>query len=197
MSIVIRGICLAILYGFLFSIPALAHARYLRSEPGEGAIVSTAPLRVELWFSQELFRRQEENWINVFDSNGAEVHEGQAQIDDDDRSHLWVNLKDDLLAGEYLVEWQNLSAEDGDSDEGSFLFYLDLHTIETITPMRIEPSATSPAASNPTASLTKEYQPSSTSRSNEGNQPAWGPACGFAFVPLIVLAGIALIPRRK
>jgi methionine-rich copper-binding protein CopC len=77
--------------------PAQAHASYKRSEPGDGAVVSTPPQRVDIWFAQELFRRQGENWIHVSGPDGQPAHDGEPQIDDDDRAHMWVALKPGLV----------------------------------------------------------------------------------------------------
>ncbi len=121
--------------GLLFVETALAHSAYLRSNPGADAIIATAPAKVEIWFSQELFRRKGENTIHVSGADGQEVSSGETQIDDDDRTHIWVEVLPNLPAGTYLVEWRNISVEDGHSTEGSFNFTIDPQTAVTSTPM--------------------------------------------------------------
>jgi methionine-rich copper-binding protein CopC len=129
---------LAMLGGLLLVGSAYAHADYLRSVPGENGVVSAPPARVDVWFTQELFRRKGENRIEVFDPGERPVHAGEAEVDNDDRTHLWVELLPDLAPGRYQVEWHSLSAEDGDNDEGEFSFMFDSQAEVTSTPMGTE-----------------------------------------------------------
>lgn len=140
----------------IFLIPTfvLAHARYARSVPGAGAIISDPPRRIDIWFTQELFRREGEYGIEAVGPDGAAAHSGAAVIDDDDRTHMWVELIANLPVGEFVVHWWNISAEDGDSERGSFHFRYDPQAAVTSTPMQsatATPTATPPAA---TASAT-------------------------------------------
>lgn len=143
---------------------AAAHAAYERSIPGADSLIASAPERLQIWFTQELFRREGENQIQLYAPDGQAVALEAAQVDDDDRSLLWVGLPPDLLPGTYRVVWQNLSAEDGDHDSGEFRFTLDPQAAATSTPMPAEavreptlattpvvPAAGSPAADSQTA----------------------------------------------
>ena len=64
----------------LLVVGAEAHSRYVRSEPGQGAIIATELERVQIWFTQDLFRRQGENRILVIGPDGNEVQSGEALI---------------------------------------------------------------------------------------------------------------------
>lgn len=175
---------------------AEAHSRYVRSEPGQGAVIASEPERVEIWFTQDLFRRQGENWILVFGPDGDEVQSGEAQIDDDDRRHMWVKLQSPLAPGEYRVEWRNLSAEDGDNDEGELAFILDPQAKVTSTPMLVEmetrfPTATAAATATVAAAPTLENTDESVSDDTGGCSLGLTPA--FALVAL----GFGLTRRRR
>jgi methionine-rich copper-binding protein CopC len=111
--------------------------------------VAAPPERVEIWFTQELFRRAGENWIRVFGPGERPSHVGEAQIDDDDRTHLWVMLEPGLESGQYRVEWRSLSAEDGDTDQGNFHFTLDPQAGVTSTPMPAHTPTAGPIRSTP------------------------------------------------
>jgi methionine-rich copper-binding protein CopC len=165
---------------------ALAHAEYERSDPGAGSVIPAPPVEVHIWFTQELFRREGENWIEVIDPNGDQVQQGEAVIDDDDRTHLWVALRDGLGTGEYLVRWRNLSAEDGDNDEGEFSF-----TVDPAAPEATQPPATATAENLPTLELSVTGAPSAT--------PADGPASGLQCLgtAMLGLGGIAFVWRRR
>ena len=178
------GLGLALLHPIL----AEAHARYLRSEPGHGAIVSDSPTRVDIWFTQELFRRQGENRIELTGPDGRPVTAGDPMVDDDDRTHLWVPIEEELLPGTYHVNWRNLSAEDGDSDEGQFAFVLDPTAVVTSTPM--EPLvATAPPA---TMTVVPVSQPVPTPTPT----PAPNGGCPLGLLPALGLAGLGW-PRKR
>lgn len=110
--------------GLLWPSRAEAHARYVRSEPAFAAELVKAPDRIDLWFSQQLFRRQGANTIRLLDSTGTERPLSEALIDSADRQHLFARIVEPLPPGRYIVEWTNLSAEDGDTDSGRYPFYV-------------------------------------------------------------------------
>ena len=110
--------------GVLVSGHAEAHAGYDRSEPSFAAELDSTPMRIDLWFSQELFRREGANTIRLVDTEGVELPLSEATVDSSDRSHLFAELDGELPPGRYLVKWTNLSAEDGDNDTGTYPFYV-------------------------------------------------------------------------
>jgi methionine-rich copper-binding protein CopC len=159
--------------------PASAHAELARSEPAGGALVSSAPARVDIWFTQELFRRAGENTIQVFDPTGQPVQAGEAQVEDDDRSHLYVLLPAGLVPGEYRVAWRSLSAEDGDVAQGSFRFTYDPQA----------PAAAATAAAEPAEAPAQA--PSSAP------PPAGRGGCPAGLLPLGSLAALAWRSNRR
>ncbi len=102
-----------------------AHADYDRSLPAAGATIPRAPERVEIWFTQQLFRREGANVIEVRDRSGARADTGDLVLDERDRTHLTIGLAPGLPPGSYAVSWQTLSAVDGDTARGSFDFTID------------------------------------------------------------------------
>ena len=166
-----------------------AHADYARSEPGAGAIVAAAPTQIEIWFTQDMFRRAGENWIRVTAPDGAEVQASEAQVDDDDRRLLRVALAPDLAPGEYTVTYRTLSSEDGDDFEGSFTFTFDPQAQVTSTPMSAAPTPTDlPATPTPVAAVPT---PTPTPA------PAGGLGCGASLAPLVGLVSLGLGARWK
>lgn len=110
--------------GLLWPKHVEAHASYVRSEPAFAAELATAPDQIDLWFSQQLFRRQGANTIRLLDSSGTERLLNETVIDNADRKHLFARVAEPLPPGRYIVEWTNLSAEDGDDDSGRYPFYV-------------------------------------------------------------------------
>ena len=111
---------------------ALAHASYERSEPAFAAELTQPPRRIDIWFSQQLFRQQGANTFLLRDINPAlaEPHtpaaevgviaSGELTLDNDDRFHAFAVLHVELPEGRYRVEWTSLSADDGDDSKRPF-----------------------------------------------------------------------------
>jgi methionine-rich copper-binding protein CopC len=111
-----------------------AHANYDRSEPAADAVVR-APTRVDVWFTQEMFKREGENTLSVVGPNGEPVNDGSFTLDNADRTHLFIALQAGLSPGDYVVSWHTLSAVDGDTAEGEFRFTVDPSApVATATP---------------------------------------------------------------
>lgn len=175
---------------------AEAHADYERSDPGDAAVVSSPPEQLTIWFTQELFRREGENWIQVEGPGGERVEAGEAMVDDDDRTQLSVALQPELEPGSYLVIWRSLSAEDGDTAEGEFGFSYDPQAQVTSTPMpQLTPT--------PFPSLTVEAPPTAVQPSpmpqatlSSTNGPENGADCALGLVPVAGLATV-MLPRAR
>lgn len=163
--------------------PALAHAGYERSTPGAAETVASAPSRVDVWFTQELFRRAGANTLTVVDAAGAPAHIGDAEIDQADRKHLSIALGSGLAPGTYTVRWTSLSATDGDPAEGTFEFAVD--PAAQARPATPVPSVAAPAVSRPSAPAappTAAAPPTGAAASIAGI-PVW---------PFVAAAAIAL-----
>jgi methionine-rich copper-binding protein CopC len=103
---------------------AEAHAAYRESTPAFAAELTASPSRLEVSFSQQLFRQEEANAITLTNEAGDPIELSSALIDNEDRRRLAVDVFGDLPAGRYLMSWRNLSADDGDDDEGTSSFYV-------------------------------------------------------------------------
>ena len=105
--------------------PAAAHAAYASSTPAFAEVLDDGPKSIELRFSQELFRRAGANTMRLERAaDGASIELGPIRIDNADRAAMRADLLEPLEAGRYLVSWQNLSADDGDDDSGTYPFYV-------------------------------------------------------------------------
>lgn len=104
---------------------ASAHAAYDSSSPEFAEVLSEAPSEIRIRFTQELFRRDGANGITLTHLDGGnDVRLGDPLIDNDDRHVMTASVDEELEPGRYVVSWTNLSAEDGDSDSGSYPFYV-------------------------------------------------------------------------
>jgi methionine-rich copper-binding protein CopC len=188
-------IILISLAGVLGIYPGLvhAHAEYERSDPPANAVIPVPPAEVNVWFSQELFRREGQNTLEVFGPDGTQVDQGDALIDDDDRTHMIVSLQKDLPAGTYTVRWRTLSADDGDSDSGEFTFTVDPEAAQ-VTPLPSPTAGAEPPPETPTPSPVPTLTPPPS--------PTPTPQAGVRLpclsgVVLSVLALSVVAPRRR
>ena len=105
--------------------PVDAHAAYRESSPAFAEVLDASPTAIEIRFSQELFRREGANRINLRHvDSGSEIALGASLVENEDRHLMRAELTGELAVGRYLVSWANLSAEDGDADAGAYPFYL-------------------------------------------------------------------------
>ena len=96
-----------------------AHARYDHAEPDVSTLQADAPFVLRTYYTQELMSA---STVRVLDETGAQVDfgDGHVDLDDPDRKAMIVSLPG-LAVGYYTVEWTTVSAEDGDSETGSFM----------------------------------------------------------------------------
>jgi MYXO-CTERM domain-containing protein len=190
---------------------ALAHADYERAEPAADAVVTTPPPQVQIWFTQELFRRQGMNRIEVYDAAGQRVDQDDPTVDDDNRRLMTVSLQPNLADGVYTVRWYSLSSEDGHEGEGEFTF--------TVASAGTEPAAdvvttTTGATTTVTATeaVTATVEPAPIVEPSPTAEPALaattapgatadaqaaGPQCFGVAVPLALALGAVLVRRRR
>jgi len=96
---------------------ASAHALLDRASPLVGSTARAPPREVSLTFTQSL--EPAFSSIAVFDSGGARVDQGKAQIS---ANTMRIRLKA-LGPGSYRVRWHALSV-DTHTTEGDFTFYV-------------------------------------------------------------------------
>jgi methionine-rich copper-binding protein CopC len=129
-----------------------AHAQYGVSTPAANGTVSAAPSMLLITYTQELSDIQ----ISVTGPDGSQVTTGQAKFDLAQRHNASVATRD-AGPGLYTVIWHNVSGEDGDSNDGSFVF--------TVA------GAMQPAATTPAAPATTAAQPSTPAQATTAAAP--------------------------
>ncbi len=108
-----------VLLAFVFVRDVSAHALLITASPEPNAILTEAPLTVEMWVTEPVeagFTR-----IKVLDANGIQVQDGDTRIDPADPTHITVALTQ-LPEGIYTVSWKALSIVDGHITTGTFPF---------------------------------------------------------------------------
>lgn len=100
---------------------AFAHAHYMSSTPAKGAVLQTAPTSVEITFAEEIQTTAGSYGLTVEKDGGSSVTSGNPTPDGDKMS---IALQSGIGAGRYVVNWHNVSSDDGDAAEGAFSFYV-------------------------------------------------------------------------
>lgn len=197
----------------------LAHADYDRSVPAADEVVLQSPQQVQIWFTQELFRREGQNSLEVYGPDEQRVDLDDAAIDDDDRKLMTVSLQSDLANGLYTVRWGTLSADDGDDAEGEFQFTIQAEGPATeagqatgraqptipATPTSAAGNAVPPPLNTAQAKSTGPQSPTAagdaTSEGPETLPPQvdrgpWLPYLGSSALALLLLGALLLAGRR-
>ncbi len=206
---IIKLLCLVLFLATIhnpLSAAVLPHADYDRSVPAADAVVLQAPQQVQVWFTQELFRREGQNSLEVYGPDEQRVDLDDFAIDDDDRKLMTVSLPPDLANGIYTVRWRSLSADDGDEADGEFQFTIqaDEPTAEAVQPTATAEAA--PTAAPTAAAVNTQPSPTNTAQAESTgpqstpptpDQADQGPGlpCLGSSVPLLLLLGGLLFGR--
>ena len=96
-----------------------AHANYVESDPAANSVLEDSPERVTIRFTEPLEPDLSE--IQVFDTQGVRVDEGDSAVDPSDPLVMSVSVRS-LADGTYTVAWKNVSTVDGHGRRGAFVF---------------------------------------------------------------------------
>ncbi len=110
---------LAFLFTVAVPMVALAHAFPVNSSPHVGAVVTTSPKQVKVWFDGEL--EPVFSTLVVKNAHDKPVSQGKGRVDAGDHKLLETALPATLTAGTYTVYW-SVIAHDGHHTAGHFTF---------------------------------------------------------------------------
>jgi copper transport protein len=98
---------------------AFAHAVPVSSTPAPNAVLSQAPEEIAIRFSERVVMRASS--LQVFDTHGQRVDDGQPAVDAGDPWLYRVRLHR-VEEGVYTISWRTMSADDGHVTEGAQVF---------------------------------------------------------------------------
>jgi len=113
------AVLLATASALLLSGVALAHARLLRSNPEEGAVLSEPPPVVYLWFDEPV--AVEFSTVKLLDANAQPVGEAALRSDPSDPTLVIASLPA-LQTGVYSLIWKVFSNTDSHFTRGTLVF---------------------------------------------------------------------------
>ncbi len=123
-----------------------AHAGLDYSNPTADETLTTAPEFVEIFFTQEVSSDQLIVAVLGPDSTRIDNEDSHVDLCEASRKRVVVTLPGSLPDGEYIVQWETLSAEDGETDSGFFEFTLQSGAASPAASPEVSPVA-SPFAS--------------------------------------------------
>src|SRR6266516_825331 len=147
-----------------------AHAKVYKAIPTIGSTITQAPTTVTVFTLENMVPGPSKSNLWVYDPAGDLISQGNVQVALNNPREMSIAIK---AAGNgiYVVRWITVSAEDGDADEGAFVF--------TVKPA----STAQPATSNRTT----------TTAAGTGVTPLWVPIVVGVIALLIgLLSGIGL-----
>ena len=128
------------------SIPA--HAKVFKAIPAIGSTISQTPTTVTVFTLENINPDPSKSNLFVYSPAGDLISQGNAAVSLTNPREMSISIKPDKthLDGVYVVRWITVSAEDGDPDQGAYVFTVNANVATTPTPVA--------TASTPTTSAT-------------------------------------------
>ncbi len=142
---------------------AFAHAKVISATPAIGSTITTAPTTVTVQTAENINPDPKLTNLFVYSPAGDLISQGNAKVPLNNPKEMSIPIKP-AGDGTYVVRWITVSADDGDPDQGAFIF--------TVKPAS---AATAPSRSTTTSAA----QPASNS--------------GIPVVPISIASVVALI----
>lgn len=159
-----------------------AHAKVYKSIPAIGATISQAPTSVTVFTLENINPDPNKSNLFVYSPAGDLISQSNAKVSLTNPREMSITIKPDKthLDGVYVVRWITVSAEDGDPDQGAFVFTVNANAATTPTPI----------------ATTSTTTPTSTTNGSTGS-PIWVPIVVGLIALLIGLAIGLWFGRRR
>src|SRR6266446_9604165 len=139
-----------------------AHAKVYKAIPAIGSTVSQAPTTVTVFTLENINPNPSKSNLFIYSPAGDLISQGNAKVSLTNPREMSITIKPDPanLHGVYVVRWITVSAEDGDPDQGAFVFTVNAAAVASSTPVA-------------TSSSSQETTPSNTNTSGTRGTPIW------------------------
>ena len=116
------------------SVPA--HAKVYKAIPAIGSTITQAPTSVTVCTLENINPDPKLSNLFVYSPTGDLISQGNAKVSLNDPREMSIAIKPDASNsnGVYVVRWITVSAEDGDPDQGAFVFTVKPAASATPTP---------------------------------------------------------------
>lgn len=167
--------------------PAIpAHAKVYKAIPAIGSTIAQAPTSVTVFTLENINPNPTKSNLFVYSPAGDLISQGNAQVALQNPREMSIKITPDAknLNGVYVVRWITVSAEDGDPDQGAFVFTVSANAAATATVAPTTTNQTTPP-------------PSNTASPGSGGTPVWVPIVVGITALLIGLGGGLGLGRRN
>ncbi len=129
---------------------ASAHAKVTQSDPGINATIAAAPSSITVTALENINPDPKKSNLFVYAPTGELISQGNATIPLTNPKEMSIKIKPSGN-GTYVVHWVTVSADDGDPDEGAFVFTVKPGGAGTTSaaPAQPAPTTTSQNSSSP------------------------------------------------
>ena len=121
-----------------------AHAKVLSATPAIGSTITQAPTKVTVFTAENINPNPKLSNLFVYSPAGDLISQGDAKVSLSNPKEMSISIKP-TGNGVYVVRWITVSAQDGDPDEGAFVFTVKPAVVAT-------PSGTSHGTTTTTTS---------------------------------------------
>ncbi|SRR5579884_2067683 len=123
---------------------ASAHAKVLSATPGIGSVIATVPTKVSVTTAENMNPDPKKSNLFVYGPAGDLISQGNATIPLNNPKEMSIPIKASGN-GVYVVRWITVSSDDGDPDEGAFVFTVNPNATSGTTSVNAKPTATTSA----------------------------------------------------
>jgi methionine-rich copper-binding protein CopC len=117
-----------------------AHAKVLSAVPAIGSTITQAPTTITVTCAENINPDPKVSNLFVYAPNGDLISQGNAKVPLNNPKQMSISIKGSGN-GVYVVRWTTVSADDGDPDQGAYVF--------TVKPQVSTTSSTSTVTSAP------------------------------------------------
>ncbi len=153
-----------------------AHAKVYKAIPAIGSTIAQAPTTVTVFTLENMNPNPKKSNLFIYGPGGDLISQGNAKVALNDPRQMSITIKPGGN-GVYVVRWITVSAQDGDPDEGAFVF-------------TVKPAV--PAQAPPTTHTTPSTAPAGT-----GGIPLWVPIVAGVLALLVGFGGGFGIARNS
>jgi copper resistance protein C len=163
-----------------------AHAKVNKAIPAIGSTIAQAPTSVTVFTLENINPNPTKSNLFVYSPAGDLISQGNAQVSLQNPREMSIKITPDPknLNGIYVVRWITVSAQDGDPDQGAFVFTVAAS------------AAATPTAATTTSTNQTTPPPSNTTSTGSGGTPVWVPIV-VGIVALLVGLGAGLGLGRR
>jgi copper resistance protein C len=129
------------------------HAKVNKAIPAIGSTISKVPTTVTVFTLENINPNPNKSNLFIYSPAGDLISQGNATVSLTNPREMTIGIMPDKanLNGVYVVRWITVSAEDGDPDQGAFVFTVNARVTTAPTPVATTTNSTATTTSSGTS----------------------------------------------